>query len=97
MGDGDDGAPGHQPFERRANFFFRFAVERGRGLVENEQRRVLQEGAGDGDALALAPESLTPRSPTIVSRPSVRFSMKGRQRAAVAADQISSSLASGRP
>ena len=30
------------------------AVERGGGLVEHQDRRVLQDHAGDGDALALA-------------------------------------------
>ena len=51
--DGDDGAAVHEAAERFADQLLRFAVERGGRLVEQQQRGVLQEGAGDGDALAL--------------------------------------------
>ncbi|GJE69842.1 hypothetical protein CHKEEEPN_1373 [Methylorubrum podarium] len=43
------------------------------------------------------PESFTPRSPTMVSKPSGRAWMKSVQWAASAAFQTSSSVASGRP
>jgi hypothetical protein len=43
------------------------AVERGGGLVEHQDRRVLQDHAGDGDRWRWPPDSLTPRSPTWAS------------------------------
>ena len=43
-----------QPVERPLDAGFRLDVERAGGLVEDQDRRVLQDGAGDGDALALA-------------------------------------------
>ena len=52
--DRDDGAAAHQAAERFADRLFGFAVERGGRLVEQQERRVLEKGAGDGDALALA-------------------------------------------
>ena len=42
-------------------------VERACRLIENEDARVGNQRAGDGDALPLAPDRLLPRSPTIVS------------------------------
>ena len=51
--DGDDGLPLHQSralLDRRLDF----GIERRRCLVEHQDRRVLQNHAGDGDALALA-------------------------------------------
>src|SRR6185437_6516787 len=54
VGDGDHGAAAHQAGERLADDFLGFTVERRGGFVEQEERRVLEEGAGDGDALALA-------------------------------------------
>ena len=52
--DRDHGAAAHQPAERLADRFLGFAVERGGRLVEQQDRRILQERARDGDALALA-------------------------------------------
>ena len=54
MSDGDDGASVHQPAQRLADRFLEFAVERGGRLVEQKERRVLEERPRDGDALALA-------------------------------------------
>ncbi len=54
MGDGDDGLALHQLFERVDDEFFGFAVERGGGLVEQEDGAVADHDAGDADALALA-------------------------------------------
>ena len=54
MGDDHGGASLHQPLQGVLNLALVFRVERGGRLVEQEDRRVLQEGAGDGDPLALA-------------------------------------------
>ncbi len=43
-----------QPLERLADGALGLHVERARGLVEHEHRRVAQDGAGDRDPLALA-------------------------------------------
>ena len=53
VGDDQRRAPGAQAFERVLHGAFGFRVERRRSLVEQDDRRVLQKGAGDGDALAL--------------------------------------------
>ena len=58
VGDRDHGAPAHQPAERLADRFLGFAVERGGGFVEQQDRRVLQEGARNRDALPLAARQL---------------------------------------
>src|SRR6185437_10484533 len=52
--DGDYGLAGHQRAETRLDRGFDFAVERRGRLVEYQDRRVFQNDAGDGDALALA-------------------------------------------
>src|SRR5205807_8362403 len=39
---------------RRSSDLFRFAVQRRRRLIEDEDRSVLQYGAGNGNALSLA-------------------------------------------
>ena len=55
VGDDDGGAVAHQPVERFLHQPLAFGVERRGGFVEQQQRRVAAEqGAGDGDALALA-------------------------------------------
>ena len=54
VGDQDRGAPGHQPLQRHLHLRLALGVERAGGLVEQQDRRVLQEGPGDRDALALA-------------------------------------------
>ena len=54
MGDGDDSSSLHQ---LAGGFFeqgFGFGVERGGGFVENQNRRVFEEGAGEGKALGLS-------------------------------------------
>jgi hypothetical protein len=53
VGDQDDGAPGHQTLQRRLDLGLALGVERAGGLVEQQDRGVLQEGAGDGDPLPL--------------------------------------------
>ena len=44
----------HQPLERVLDQPLALGVERGRGFVEQQHRRIAQQRAGDGDALALA-------------------------------------------
>jgi hypothetical protein len=44
----------HQFVERGLHGAFGFGVERAGGFVQDQNRRVLQNGAGDGEALALA-------------------------------------------
>ena len=65
--DRDHGTALHQPLERLHHEFLGFGVERGSRLVQDEDRRVADDGAGDADALAWPPDSVGPRSPTIVS------------------------------
>jgi hypothetical protein len=54
MRDGDDS----QAAERLADRFLRFAVERGGRLVEQEERRVLEERPRDRNALTLSAREL---------------------------------------
>ena len=54
MGDDEAGAIPLQGFESLLDEVFRLVVDCGGGFVEKEDRSVLQEGAGDGDALAFA-------------------------------------------
>src|SRR5262249_54121957 len=54
VSDDDDRAPGDQATQRFQNEPFRLSVHRGGRLIQNEDRGVFQEGAGDGDALTLA-------------------------------------------
>ena len=52
--DGDHGLAGHQRAETLLDRGLDLAVERRGRLVEHQDRRVLEDHAGDGDALALA-------------------------------------------
>ncbi len=54
VGDGDGGAAVDQVFQGRLDFALGFGVDRGGGFVEDQDARVDQQGAGDGDALAFA-------------------------------------------
>ncbi len=67
VSDHECGAALHKLVEAVLNHGFRFGVERAGGLVEDENARLGQQCACDGKPLALAAESLTPRSPTMVS------------------------------
>ena len=53
MGDNEHCAPFNQVGERLLQHKLRFGIELGRGLVENQDRWVFEQGTGDGDALAL--------------------------------------------
>ena len=44
----------HQPFQRLLHGTLALRIQRAGGLVEQQYRRVLEQGAGDGDALLLA-------------------------------------------
>jgi hypothetical protein len=48
------GSPAHQGLERGLHLAFGLRVERGGGLVEDQDRRVLEQRPGDRQALALA-------------------------------------------
>ena len=54
MGDGDHGLALHQGRERLLDRRLDLRIERRGRLVEDQDRRVLQDHPGDGDALALA-------------------------------------------
>src|SRR5215831_4772314 len=54
MGDYDHGASVHQIGQRLLYQHFGFGVQMGGGFVEDEDGRVLQKRARDGDALPLA-------------------------------------------
>ena len=54
VGDDEGGAAAHQVRKAFLNEGFGFGVEAGGGFVENQDARVGQDGAGDGDALRLA-------------------------------------------
>src|SRR5437588_8684686 len=54
MRDGDDGPPRRESFERHLDLLLRFGIERGRGFVEQQDWRILQERAGDGETLLLS-------------------------------------------
>ena len=54
VGDDQAGAAVHEPFERFVDEALALGIEGGGGLVEQENARIGEDGAGDGDALALA-------------------------------------------
>jgi len=60
-------AAGRQAVDRLLDHRLVLGVDRGERLVEDQDRRVAQQGAGDRQTLALAAESSTPRSPIIVA------------------------------
>src|SRR5262249_36541634 len=60
VGDRDHGLVAHEAHEGGLDRGLALAVERARGLVEEEDRRPPEESAGDGDPLALATRELHP-------------------------------------
>ena len=54
MGDDECGAALHHVVERFLHQHFILGVQRGGGLVKQQDRRILENGAGDGETLALA-------------------------------------------
>jgi len=53
VGDDENSAPGEQSIDGFLDEALGFSVESGRGLVENEDRRIDEQCAGDGDSLPL--------------------------------------------
>jgi hypothetical protein len=96
MRDRDHGASSRQPPERLLNGFLGFTIERRRRFIQQKQRRVFQEGAGNRNAF-WPPDSFMPRSPTIVANPCGSASTKSRHLAKAAAWMTSASVASGLP
>ena len=74
---------------------FALGVECAGGFVEQQDRAVGEDGAGDGDALALAARRRTPRSPSSVSKPFGSALANSVTWAASQAARTSASLASG--
>lgn len=54
VGDDEAGAVGEEAVEGFLNEFFGGGIDAGGGFVEDEDGRVFEEGAGDGDALFFA-------------------------------------------
>ena len=54
VGDGDDGTVFHQRVKRLLDKMFRSSIESGCRFVENENRWILEQCAGDGETLFLA-------------------------------------------
>ncbi len=54
VGDDQAGAAAHQALERLVDQPLALGIQRGGGLVEQQDARIGENGAGDGDALALA-------------------------------------------
>ena len=84
-----------QRVDRRLDGRLGDGIQRARRLVEDQQRRVLQQRPGDGDPLLLTAGELQPAVAANVSRPSGREEMKSQMFAFLQASIISSSVASG--
>ena len=69
MGDDDRGALPHQFGERCGDLRLAFSIERGRCLVEQEERRMRRMARAMAMLWRCPPESMMPRSPTGVSKP----------------------------
>ena len=54
MGDGEGGSVLDETFERLLNLPFGFRIDGGSRFIQYKDARIMQNGAGDGDALALA-------------------------------------------
>src|ERR1700693_3568115 len=58
MRDRDNGAPAHEARQHLLNCFLGFTIKRRCCLIQQQQRRIFQEGPGNRDALALTPRKL---------------------------------------
>ena len=97
MGDDERRAPLHQRLERALHERLVLGVERGGRFVQQQHRRVLEDGAGDGDALALAARD---RRAALAERRIVALRQSGNEavrRGLRAAAAIASRVASGEP
>ena len=98
VGDDEGGAALHQPVERLLDQLLGLGVHAGGGVVEDQDARVDQQGAGDGDALLLPAGERRRRARRPGCRsPRACCMMKSCAWAALAAATISASVASGRP
>ena len=98
VSDNHRGAPSQQLRKRLEDQRFGLGVEAGRRLVEQQDRRVLEQRAGDRDALPLpAGEGHAALADRRSRSPSGSAVMKSWMRAARAAASISASVASGLP
>ena len=67
VGDDDSRAALHQIFQRVSQLALAHRVQVGGSLIQDQHRRVLQQGAGNGNPLPLTTRQCMPRSPTLVS------------------------------
>ena len=75
VGDHQRGAPGHRLGQGALDVHPTLAVQGTGRLVQDQDVRVLEDRPRDRDPLPLAADSLIPRSPTSVSKPSGSDSM----------------------
>ena len=54
LGDDEAGAPAHQALQRQLDEVLGFGIYAGERIIEDEDARILEQGAGDGDALLLS-------------------------------------------
>ena len=54
VGDDENGVVAFQVFQLFLYVGFRFHIHSGRGVIQYEDRRILQQGTGQGDTLLLA-------------------------------------------
>jgi hypothetical protein len=54
MSDDKGSASDHEVGESFLHIHFGFGVQLGSGFIQNQDGRILEDGAGDGDALPLA-------------------------------------------
>ena len=83
--------------ERRLDRFLGAAVERAGGLVEDQDRRVLQQGAGDRHPLLLAARQLQPALADHQFIALRQAAMKWSIAAPLAAASMSACVAPSRP
>lgn len=76
MGNHQGGSILHQIAQGELYDPFRLGVECRRRFIEDQEGRVTENGSSDRQTLPLAPESLRPRSPMIVSYPSGKRRIK---------------------
>ena len=67
--DGDVAALCRYVADGGCDLFFGQTIEGTGGFVEDEQGRFAQQGTGDGQSLFSPPDSFSPPSPIMVSRP----------------------------
>jgi len=85
----------HDFAEMVEDLVFRVSIHAGKRVVENQNARIANDGAGELPCAAFAPpDKVMPRSPTVVRYFSGNSSMSVAMFAASAAERTSSSVAS---